>query len=161
MHGTSDDVIVSPRRTANASSPSMCFLAQYMASPSPFCSFCLTKYMSARSEMASTSSRYSFLLFFLRKYSSSNDLSKWSSIDLLPLPVIMSMSSMPEATASSTTYWIVGLSNTGNISLGCALVAGRKRVPRPAAGITAFMKKPPYLIKKRKKVFLTTCCKCT
>jgi hypothetical protein len=47
------------------------------------------------------------------------------------------MSSMPERTASSTTYWMAGLSTTGSISLGWALVAGRKRVPRPAAGITA------------------------
>jgi hypothetical protein len=36
-------------------------------------------------------------------------------------------------------YWIVGLSSIGNISLGIALVAGRNLVPRPAAGITAFL----------------------
>src|SRR5262245_61548375 len=30
-----------------------------------------------------------------------------------------------------------GLSTSGSISLGCALVAGRNRVPRPAAGNTA------------------------
>ena len=46
---------------------------------------------------------------------------------------------MPAATASSTTYWIAGLSTTGSISFGCALVAGRNRVPRPAAGITALV----------------------
>ena len=45
--------------------------------------------------------------------------------------------SMPAATASSTAYWITGLSTRGSISLGCALVAGRKRVPQPAAGKTA------------------------
>ena len=39
--------------------------------------------------------------------------------------------------ASSTAYWISGLSTTGSISLGIALVAGRKRVPRPATGRTA------------------------
>src|SRR6185436_14878034 len=43
----------------------------------------------------------------------------------------------PEATASSITYWMIGLSTSGSISLGCALVAGRKRVPSPAAGKTA------------------------
>src|SRR5262245_61224431 len=43
----------------------------------------------------------------------------------------------PEATASSITYWMIGLSTRGSISLGWALVAGRKRVPRPAAGNTA------------------------
>ena len=52
-------------------------------------------------------------------------------------PVMMRMSSMPERTASSTTYWMAGLSTTGSISFGCALVAGRNRVPSPAAGITA------------------------
>ena len=46
---------------------------------------------------------------------------------------------MPARTASSTTYWMAGLSTTGSISFGCALVAGRNRVPRPAAGMTAFV----------------------
>ena len=45
----------------------------------------------------------------------------------------------PGVTASSTTYWMAGLSTTGNISLGVALVAGRNRVPRPAAGTTALV----------------------
>src|SRR5437870_13211909 len=44
------------------------------------------------------------------------------------------MLSAPEATASSTPYWMIGLSTSGSISFGWALVAGRKRVPRPAAG---------------------------
>src|SRR3954464_14032321 len=47
------------------------------------------------------------------------------------------MLSMPAATASSTPYWMIGLSTSGNISFGCAFVAGRNRVPRPAAGNTA------------------------
>src|SRR5579864_5418440 len=42
--------------------------------------------------------------------------------------------SMPLAIASSTPYWMVGLSTSGSISFGCALVTGRNRVPRPAAG---------------------------
>src|SRR5450759_50778 len=45
--------------------------------------------------------------------------------------------SMPAETASSTAYWMTGLSTSGSISLGWALVAGRKRVPQPAAGKTA------------------------
>src|SRR5436853_5860561 len=49
----------------------------------------------------------------------------------------MRMSRNPARTASSTTYWIAGLSTRGSISLGDVLVAGRNRVPRPAAGITA------------------------
>src|SRR5512143_2631673 len=44
----------------------------------------------------------------------------------------------PDATASSITYWMIGLSTRGSISLGCAFVAGRNRVPSPAAGNTAF-----------------------
>jgi hypothetical protein len=55
----------------------------------------------------------------------------------LPRPVIMITSSIPELIASSTTYWMSGLSTRGSISFGCALVAGRKRVPSPAAGKTA------------------------
>ena len=46
---------------------------------------------------------------------------------------------MPEATASSTTYWMTGVSTIGSISLGCDFVAGRKRVPKPAAGMTALV----------------------
>src|ERR671918_876063 len=51
---------------------------------------------------------------------------------------MMRMSWRPARTASSTTYWMAGWSTSGSISLGCALVAGRNRVPSPAAGITAF-----------------------
>src|SRR3954454_18990703 len=55
----------------------------------------------------------------------------------LPRPVTMMIWSHPAAMASSTPYWIMGLSTRGSISFGCALVAGRKRVPSPAAGKTA------------------------
>src|ERR1700675_4150199 len=44
---------------------------------------------------------------------------------------------MPAALASSSAYWISGLSTTGSISFGSALVAGRMRVPSPATGNTA------------------------
>jgi hypothetical protein len=54
-------------------------------------------------------------------------------------PVTKIMSVMPAATASSTAYWMSGLSTTGSISLGEALVAGRNRVPRPATGKTALV----------------------
>src|SRR5215470_13091618 len=58
-------------------------------------------------------------------------------IAVLPRPVTKMNCSMPAACASSTAYWISGLSTTGSISFGIALVAGRKRVPRPATGNTA------------------------
>src|SRR6202162_1615742 len=77
------------------------------------------------------------LPFSSRKLSSSGEESKWSSIAFFPLPVTIMILSIPEATHSSTTYWISGLSTTGSISLGCALVAGRNLVPSPAAGRTA------------------------
>jgi hypothetical protein len=34
---------------------------------------------------------------------------------------------------------MAGLSTTGSISFGIAFVAGKNRVPSPAAGITAFV----------------------
>src|SRR6185436_702837 len=49
----------------------------------------------------------------------------------------MTMLSTPDCTASSTPYWMTGLSTRTSISFGCALVAGRKRDPSPAAGKTA------------------------
>src|SRR5580658_9524799 len=52
-------------------------------------------------------------------------------------PVTNTRRVAPAARASSTAYWIRGLSTTGSISFGLALVAGRKRVPRPATGNTA------------------------
>ena len=52
-------------------------------------------------------------------------------------PVTKIICSIPASRASSTAYWISGRSTTGSISLGIALVAGRKRVPRPATGKTA------------------------
>ena len=52
---------------------------------------------------------------------------------------MMASSTSSGSSASSTTYWMTGLSSTGSISLGVHLVPGRKRVPRPAAGMIAFM----------------------
>src|SRR5579872_2281772 len=69
--------------------------------------------------------------------SSSWSESKWSSMARLEAPVMNTRRRAPAASASSTAYWMRGLSTTGSISLGLALVAGRKRVPRPATGNTA------------------------
>src|SRR5215831_8644972 len=57
-------------------------------------------------------------------------------------PVMKIISVMPAAAASSTAYWMSGLSTTGSISLGLALVTGRKRLPRPATGNTALVTLP-------------------
>ncbi|PAV92451.1 hypothetical protein WR25_18432 [Diploscapter pachys] len=61
-------------------------------------------------------------------------MSKWSSSACLPRPVTKMICSIPASSASSTAYWISGLSTTVSISFGIALVAGRNRVPRPATG---------------------------
>src|SRR5262249_2422460 len=55
----------------------------------------------------------------------------------LEAPVTNTRRRAPAASASSTAYWMRGLSTTGSISLGLALVAGSKRVPRPATGNAA------------------------
>ena len=55
------------------------------------------------------------------------------------MPVIMIISSMPDLLASSTVYWMSGLSTMGSISLGIALVAGKNLVPIPADGKTALV----------------------
>src|SRR5688500_17552399 len=88
-------------------------------------------------ETARTCSRSSVLPRCCSIASSSGEASKWSSMAFLPRPVTMMMLVRPAATASSITYWMIGLSTRGSISLGWALVAGRNRVPRPAAGKTA------------------------
>ncbi len=46
--------------------------------------------------------------------------------------------SIPAAIAYSAAYRIKGLSTIGNNSFGIAFVAGKKRVPKPATGKTAF-----------------------
>jgi hypothetical protein len=46
---------------------------------------------------------------------------------------------IPAARASSMAYWIRGRSTKVMISFGIDLVAGRKRVPRPATGKMAFV----------------------
>src|SRR5437879_3258392 len=70
-------------------------------------------------------------------------------MDCLPRPVMIRIWSQPEAMASSTPYWMMGLSTMGSISLGWALVAGRKRVPRPAAGMTALRILMPFILPQR------------
>src|SRR5579864_6034050 len=60
----------------------------------------------------------------------------------LPPPVTMITCSSPLAIASSTPYWMVGLSTSGSISFGWAFVTGRNRVPSPAAGKIALRTVP-------------------
>src|SRR3954470_8710873 len=113
-------------------------LAISTACPRPSCSFCRTYATWARSLIARTCRSISMSPFSSSRCSSSKDRSKWSAIARFWLEVTMITCSIPAATASSTAYWMIGLSTSGSISFGCALVAGRKRVPQPAAGKTAF-----------------------
>ena len=62
---------------------------------------------------------------------------KWSSSIRLPGLFTRTMCVRPAAAASSTPYWMIGLSTMGSSSLGSTAVAGRMRVPSPAAGNTA------------------------
>src|SRR2546425_12255657 len=68
----------------------------------------------------------------------------------LEAPVMNTRRCAPAARASSTAYWISGLSTIGSISFGLALVAGRKRVPSPATGntalVTLFIESPASVI---------------
>src|SRR5439155_1343444 len=70
---------------------------------------------------------------------------------------MMRMSWIPAPTACSTTNWMAGLSTSGSISLGCAFVAGRKRVPSPAAGMTAFLTLIALLRKRAVYPFRDAC----
>src|SRR6266700_4544527 len=88
------------------------------------------------STRCSSSSSFCFP-FRSRTISNSGNMSKWSSMLRLLRLVTKIISSTPAATASSTIYCNVGLSTSGNISLGITLLAGRTRVPRPATGNTA------------------------
>jgi hypothetical protein len=86
-----------------------------------------------------TFSKLSVLLFASSFDSSSKLESKWSSMALFVLHVIIIISSHQAEIASSTRYCITGLSMIGNISFGRALLAGRNLVPNQAAGITHFL----------------------
>src|ERR1035441_1983854 len=71
-----------------------------------------------------------------RTRSSSGLGAKWAWINSLPLAMTSTISDAPAAMASSIAHSMTGRSTTGSISLGRTLVAGRKRVPNPAAGTT-------------------------
>src|SRR3990172_8669500 len=86
-----------------------------------------------------TSSSSSCLPRLASSFSISYALSKWSSIARLWRPVMKIISVRPAATAPSTASWMSGLSTTGIISFGLALVAGRNRLPKPATGNTALV----------------------
>ena len=51
---------------------------------------------------------------------------------------------IPTDTASSTTYWMAGLSTSGSISFGCALVAGKKARPQACRGDDRFANFPGH-----------------
>lgn len=58
-------------------------------------------------------------------------------MECFPFPVMIIISLIPLFTASSTKYWMQGLSTIGSISFAMDFVIGKNLVPSPAAGITA------------------------
>jgi hypothetical protein len=71
--------------------------------------------------------------------------SKWSSTLRLRRPVMSKIWRMSAAASSSTTYCKTGLRPNGSISLGWALVKGKRREPMPATGTTAFRTVTPLI----------------
>ncbi len=65
--------------------------------------------------------------------------------------VTMTMWSMPAPTASSMISCNAGVSMIGSNSFGTALVAGRNRVPSPAAGMTAARTCIPTMLGRRRR----------
>src|SRR3954449_2918333 len=63
----------------------------------------------------------------------------------LPGPLTMITCSMPTFAASAMTSSNVGVETIGASSLGTDLVKGRKRVPRPAAGMRALRARGPVI----------------
>ena len=61
-------------------------------------------------------------------------------------PVTKISCSIPASRASSTAYWISGRSTIVTISLGMVLVAGSRRVPRPATGNTALRTRLAFIL---------------
>src|SRR5437870_364036 len=60
---------------------------------------------------------------------------------------------IPTRVSSSTTYCTTGLRPTGSISFGCDLVAGSRRVPRPATGTTAMsMSMRPVILPSKGRI---------
>ncbi len=123
--------------TANGSSPT-CSRAHSTACPSPSGSSWTTSTICIPAgRMPFTIVSRSVSPFRSRKDSRLASRRKWSAMALLLPRVTSTMVSMPASAASSTAYWMRGLSSTGSISFGTDLVAGRNRVPSPATGTTA------------------------
>ena len=69
--------------------------------------------------------------------SSTRSSTKCATTPSLPSDVTITSRSPPASAASAATNSIPGVSTTGRSSLGTVFVAGRNRVPRPAAGTIA------------------------
>ena len=69
--------------------------------------------------------------------SSTRSSTKWATTPSLPSEVTITSRSAPASAASAATSSMPGVSTTGSNSFGTVLVAGRNRVPKPAAGTIA------------------------
>ena len=84
-----------------------------------------------------TFSSIAFLPRASRVPSSTRSSTKCATTPSLPSEVMMISRWAPASAASAATSSIPGVSTTGSNSFGTVLVAGRNRVPSPAAGTTA------------------------
>src|SRR5436190_14116401 len=134
-HGSSERMTSSGSTTANGSLPTASFACS-TAWPRPSASFWRTEMISAIRLTASTSASRSSFPRSDSERSSSAVRSKWSRMASFPFDMTMTSLSRPELRASSIPYCRIGRSTSGSISFGMTLVAGKKRVPKPAQGKT-------------------------
>src|SRR5271156_761642 len=136
-HGRGLSKMSSGSITANGSSPTAA-RACSTAWPRPSGCRCSAIVIRAGLLLLRMISRMSRLPRCSRWRSSSVLHSKCPATVSLPGLMTRIISSMPDATASSTTTWIAGVSPTGSSSLGMTFDDGSIRVPIPAARMTAF-----------------------
>ncbi len=137
MQGTFASTMSSGRMTAKGSLPTIS-LAMRTAWPRPRGSGWRVKTILASLETERAISSSAVLFLAARVASSSKDLSKWSSMVVLPRPVTMMISVQPAATASSTPYWMRGLSTRTEHLLGRGFGGGEEASAESGGGEDCF-----------------------
>src|SRR3954470_18987401 len=124
-------------RSTASGSPAANLSPCAIASPSPRGCSCSTNSTSASELARRISSMLAASSLASRAASSSSSGAKYSAMAGLPGWFTITTSVIPAPAASAMTSSRVGVVTIGASSLGTALVKGRNRVPRPAAGISA------------------------
>src|SRR5690625_2012069 len=117
---------------------------QPIACPRPNGSACTTDSTLIRPGARRTLASIAFLPRASRVPSSTRSSTKCATTPSLPSEVTITSRSAPASAASAATSSMPGVSTTGSNSLGTVLVAGRNRVPRPAAGTMAVRGTGPW-----------------